>query len=369
MKKTERKGGTAVEHDELLAVAVPPLIEWYENNRRADLPWRQDASPYRVWISEIMLQQTRIETVIPYYIRFLRRLPDAAALAAVPDDELMKLWEGLGYYSRARNLKKAAGIVAAEHGGELPRTAEQLRRLPGIGDYTAGAIASIACGEPEPAVDGNVLRVLARLTESDDDVTKEKTKKLAAEKLRKVYPSGRKAGLLTEGLMELGETVCIPNGAPLCSRCPWKELCLCRRHGTQEAYPVRAEKKERRAETLTVLLLEQEGRFALCRRPPSGLLAGMWQLPNVPGALTEDEVRRAVEDLGLMPDAVRPAGSGRHLFTHVEWNMTGWRVQCRGTGKAAENGLAWFTPDEIRTGVALPSAFRTWRRKITENGD
>ena len=316
-----------------------------------------------------MLQQTRIETVIPYYLRFLRRAPDVADLAAVPDDELMKLWEGLGYYSRVRNLKKAAGIVMEEYGGELPRTADLLRRLPGIGDYTAGAIASIACGEPEPAVDGNVLRVLARLTESADDVTKEKTRRTAAEQLRRIYPSGRPAGLLTEGLMELGELVCIPNGVPLCSRCPWKELCLCQTHGTVDRYPVRAEKKERRKEELTVLLLEREGTFALCRRPPSGLLAGLWQIPNVPGILTRDEVLLAVAGLGLIPERCRPAGHSRHLFTHVEWYMTGWHIRCRRTEDDAENGLFWFSPEEIRTGVALPSAFRTWREKITEKGD
>ena len=358
-----------MEQAELLASAVPPLIEWYRKNRRTDLPWRQDVTPYRVWISEIMLQQTRIETVVPYYVRFLQRLPDAACLAAVPDDELMKLWEGLGYYSRARNLKKAAGVVMAEHGGELPRTAEELRRLPGIGDYTAGAIASIACGEPAPAVDGNVLRVLARLTESDGDVTKEKTKKQAAERLREVYPSGREAGLLTEGLMELGETVCIPNGTPLCSLCPWRDLCLCRAHGTQSDYPVRAAKKERRMERLTVLLLEREGRFALCRRPPSGLLAGLWQMPNVPGTRTEEEVLRAVEDLGLIPESVRPAGRSRHLFSHVEWHMTGWLIRCREEKGAGDGGLSWFSPEEIRGAVALPAAFRYWRKKITENGD
>ena len=358
-----------MEHAELLTAAVRPLIGWYGKNRRADLPWRQDVTPYRVWISEIMLQQTRIETVIPYYLRFLRRLPDIGSLAAVPDDELMKLWEGLGYYSRARNLKKAAGIVMAEYGGELPRMAETLRRLPGIGDYTAGAIASIACGEPEPAVDGNVLRVLARLTESGDDVTKEKTRKQVSEQLRKVYPSGREAGLLTEGLMELGETVCLPNGTPLCSSCRWKDLCLCHAHGTEDLYPVRAAKKERRTEELTVLLLEKQGTFALCRRPASGLLAGLWQLPNVPGALTKDGVLRAVGGLGLVAESVRAAGRSRHLFTHVEWNMTGWHVQCRDGDSGAENGLSWFVPDQIRTGMALPSAFRFWRQKITENGD
>ena len=358
-----------MEREELLAAAVPVLIEWYEKNRRTDLPWRQNVSPYRVWISEIMLQQTRIETVISYYLRFLECLPDVSALAAVPDDELMKLWEGLGYYSRARNLKKAAGMVMAEYRGELPQTAEQLRRLPGIGDYTAGAIASIACGEPEPAVDGNVLRVLSRLMESSDDVTKEKTKKLTAERLRRVYPSGRAAGLLTEGLMELGETICIPNGLPLCLECPWKELCGCRQHGTMDIYPVRAEKKERRTEDLTILLLERGGRFALCRRPSTGLLAGLWQMPNVTGILSEAEVRSSVIELGLFPESCRPAGSSRHLFSHVEWHMKGWHVLCRNEEETGENGLSWFTPEQIRESVALPSAFRYWREKITEKGN
>ena len=351
-----------MEHAELLAAAVPLLTEWYKTVKK-DLPWRRNPTPYRVWISEIMLQQTRIEAAIPYYERFLARLPDVPSLAGVPGDELMKLWEGLGYYSRARNLKKAAAVVMERYGGVLPETAGELRQLPGIGDYTAGAIASIACGRPEPAVDGNVLRVLARLTEWSSDVLAQKTRRQAAEALREVYPSGRSAGLLTEGLMELGETVCLPNGSPHCEECPLADICLACRSGTAERYPVRRAARQRRQEQITVLLLEKDGRFALCRRPEEGLLAGMWQFPNEPGRLEGSEVRKAAERLGLETRDVTPAGTGHHVFSHVEWHMTGWHVACR--GGEPDGSLIWFTPEQIQTEVALPAAFRCWREKVT----
>ena len=218
---------------EIIEQALPRIADWYALSRRV-LPWREEPTPYRVWISEIMLQQTRIEAVIPYYRRFLAELPDVAALAAVEEDRLLKLWEGLGYYSRARNLKRAAEMVMRDFGGELPHTAAALRTLPGIGDYTAGAIASIACGEPEPAVDGNVLRVLSRLLENGGDVLSPAVKKSVTTLLREHYPRGEAAALTTEGLMELGETVCIPNGAPKCELCPWQSLCRAHQNGTEE---------------------------------------------------------------------------------------------------------------------------------------
>ena len=222
----------------ILAAALPRIADWDAAVRR-DLPWRRSPTPYHVWISEIMLQQTRIEAVIPYYERFLAELPDVAALASVDDDRLMKLWEGLGYYSRARNLKKAAQQVIERFGGALPATAEELRSLPGIGEYTAGAIASLAFHKPEPAVDGNVLRVLSRLLASKDDVMSPAVRKSVTADLRSIYPSGEQAALVTEGLMELGETLCIPNGEPLCDACPAAALCRARAAGDPTQYPVR----------------------------------------------------------------------------------------------------------------------------------
>ena len=345
----------------LLRESVSRLIPWYRETHRP-LPWRNAPTPYQVWISEIMLQQTRIEAVIPYFYRFLEELPDLPALAAVPEDRLLKLWEGLGYYSRARNLKKAAQLVMDEYGGQMPCKAAQLRRLPGIGEYTAGAIASIACGEPEPAVDGNVLRVLMRLLACGDDVLSQKTKSRVSDLLRAVYPSGEEAALLTEGLMELGETVCLPNGEPRCEACPLRGLCLARREGCAAELPRRSPKKERRIEEKTVLLLCCGGRFALRRRASNGLLAGMWEFPNLPGTLDETAARAALADLGLFPQDIRPCGESKHVFTHVEWRMTGYYADI-----PAESGdYVWKTPDEIRSGLAVPTAFKAYQALLPE---
>ena len=225
-------------NETLLRDAALRLVAWYRENKK-DYPWRQEPTPYHVWISEIMLQQTRIEAALDYYTRFIKELPDVFALAAVEDDRLMKLWQGLGYYSRARNLKKAALTLVNDYGGVLPDDAKALQKLPGIGEYTAGAIASIAYHKPEPAVDGNVLRVLSRLLLSYDDIMLPATKKAMTAKLRSVYPCGEEASLLTEGIMELGEVVCIPNGEPRCAVCPVAEFCRAKEKGERISKSVR----------------------------------------------------------------------------------------------------------------------------------
>ncbi len=336
---------------QIIEQALPRIADWYALSRRV-LPWREEPTPYRVWISEIMLQQTRIEAVIPYYRRFLAELPDVAALAAVEEDRLLKLWEGLGYYSRARNLKRAAEMVMRDFGGELPHTAAALRTLPGIGDYTAGAIASIACGEPEPAVDGNVLRVLSRLLENGGDVLSPAVKKSVTTLLREHYPSGEAAALTTEGLMELGETVCIPNGAPKCELCPWQSLCRAHQNGTEENYPVKAPPRPRRIEERSVLLLRWGDRWAIRQREKKGLLAGLWEFPNEPGAVTEEELR------ARFPQAERiaPCGRARHVFTHVEWRMEGWLLDL----KRPLPGLTWETAAEIRSRYSIPTALKAY---------
>ncbi len=336
---------------QIIEQALPRIADWYALSRRV-LPWREEHTPYRVWISEIMLQQTRIEAVIPYYHRFLAELPDVAALAAVEEDRLLKLWEGLGYYSRARNLKRAAEMVMRDYGGELPHTAAALRTLPGIGDYTAGAIASIACGEPEPAVDGNVLRVLSRLLENGGDVLSPAVKKSVTTLLREHYPSGEAAALTTEGLMELGETVCIPNGAPKCELCPWQSLCRAHQNGTEENYPVKAPPRPRRIEERSVLLLRWGDRWAIRQREKKGLLAGLWEFPNEPGAVTEEELR------ARFPQAERiaPCGSARHVFTHVEWRMEGWLLDL----KRPLPGLTWETAAEIHSRYSIPTALKAY---------
>lgn len=340
---------------DILAAALPRIADWDASVRR-DLPWRRSPTPYHVWISEIMLQQTRIEAVIPYYERFLAALPDVAALAAVDDDALMKLWEGLGYYSRARNLKKAAQQIIERFGGELPATAEELRSLPGVGDYTAGAIASLAFHRPEPAVDGNVLRVVSRLLASRDDVMSPAVRKSVTAQLRGVYPSGEKAALVTEGLMELGETICIPNGEPLCVACPVASLCRARAAGDPAQYPVRSAPKARRIEERTVLLLRCGGKYAIRRREEKGLLAGLWEFPSLDGTLEEPQIA------ALFPAAlsIGTCGKAKHIFTHVEWHMTGWRVEL----PEELSGYVWETAETIRREYSLPTALKAYRDKL-----
>ena len=262
-----------VQNPDTLPEALLLIRQWYAASRRL-LPWREDPTPYHTWIAEIMLQQTRIEAVIPYYTRFLRELPDVASLAAVSEDRLLKLWEGLGYYSRARNLKKAALMIMERWNGVIPADAEELKKLPGIGDYTAGSIASIAFGLPEPAVDGNVMRVMTRLLACSDDISVPATKKSITVLLRAEYPSGEQAALLTEGIMELGETVCLPNAVPRCENCPIRGLCTAHQEGEELSYPVKSAGKARRIEEKTVFLLHCGSRFAIRRRPEGGLLAG-----------------------------------------------------------------------------------------------
>ncbi len=336
-----------------LPPVAQPLIEWYEANARP-LPWRDDPTPYRVWVSEIMLQQTRIEAARGYFERFMAALPDVYALAEADKDRVMKLWEGLGYYSRARNLHRAARLIVDEYGGTLPADPKLLRTLPGIGDYTAGAIASIAFGLPEPAVDGNVLRIATRLCACGTSVADTKLKDALREQLRAQYTDD--CGAFSSALMELGETICLP-GTPDCERCPIAALCAAHRLGRETDFPVMPAKKPRRIEEMTVLLLRCGTRTALCRRPNKGLLAGLWELPNRPGHMDAKAVRRWCERQGLMPETVTPCGEALHIFTHLEWHMTGFTVRC---GREAPE-LTWAeNVDEY----ALPTAFRFYRKQL-----
>jgi A/G-specific adenine glycosylase len=343
----------------LIRETTARLIDWCAEVRRP-LPWRLSPTPYHVWVSEIMLQQTRIEAVIPYYARFLEALPDIPSLAAVEEDRLLKLWEGLGYYSRARNLQKAAKIVMTDFGGELPREAAKLRTLPGIGDYTAGAIASIAWGEPEPAVDGNVLRVLTRVLACPDDILQPKTRAGIASLLRGHYPRGERAGLLTEGIMELGETVCLPNAAPKCEACPLNTICRACLRGETDRYPVKSPPRERRIEQRTILLLRCGERYAVRKREGKGLLAGLWEFPSCDGALDGAEALDAVRALGGKAVRIEPCGEAKHVFTHVEWHMTGWRAELT----RELPGFAWKTPEEIRRDCPIPTALKYYQKKL-----
>ena len=328
------------------------LLEWYAAGHR-DLLWRRDREPYHVWLSEVMLQQTRVEAVKGYYRRFLAELPDIPALAACPPDRLAKLWEGLGYYSRMRNLQKAAQVIVSAHGGVFPREYDAIRALPGVGDYTAGAIASICFGLPEPAVDGNVLRVLSRVTDDAAPVTDAAVKREYAARLREIYPAGR-CGDFTQSLMELGATVCGPNSQPQCALCPLASLCLARANGTALLRPVKAPKKEKRTEEKTVFILRCGTCIAVRRRPEQGLLAGLWELPNVDGKCSAQQALAQAERWGVHPRELCRSSEKTHIFTHIRWELRGFYIECA----EAAPLFTWVDPARFRQDIALPTAFR-----------
>lgn len=335
--------------DELRCLPVP-LLEWYRENARV-LPWRSDPTPYHVWVSEIMLQQTRVAAVLDYYRRFMEAVPTVACLAALPQDELMKLWQGLGYYSRARNLQKAARVIVEERSGRFPDTYEALLTLPGVGDYTAGAVASIAFNRPVPAVDGNALRVAARLTGIGENILEPRVRSQFRTLIAEVLPHDR-PGAFNQAVMDLGAMVCLPGGAPLCGQCPLEDLCQACRLGLQASLPVRRKKAGRRVEELTVFVLLRDGKTALRQRADQGLLAGLWEFPHVPGALDEAAADGVLADWGLTPMDWKKKIAAKHLFTHVEWRMTGYLLTVRGEGPA----LTWADRGDLDR-LTVPSAF------------
>jgi len=328
------------------------LLPWFETNKR-DLPWRQDREPYHVWLSEIMLQQTRVEAVKGYYARFLEACPDIGALAACEDERLHKLWEGLGYYSRVRNLKKAAQKIMQEHGGSFPAEYGAIHALPGIGDYTAGAICSICFEQPRPAVDGNVLRVMSRLTGDGSPVTEQKTKDNWSKRLAVVYPAGS-CGEFTQALMELGATVCLPNRAPLCETCPLKGICRSREQELWRSLPVKAPKKARRIEEMTVFILRCGGDYILHKRAEEGLLAGLWELPHTEGKLSLQEGLDNCAAAGFGRCLPEKSVERKHIFTHIEWRIRGYYFIC----EAVPEGYLKVSPQELAEVYSLPTAFR-----------
>lgn len=341
------------------------LVEWYPEHAR-DLPWRKDKEPYHVWLSEIMLQQTRVEAVKAYYKRFLEELPTIEALANVEEDRLLKLWEGLGYYNRAKNLKKAAVTIMEQRNGEFPRTYEEILSLSGIGEYTAGAISSICYELPVPAVDGNVLRVCSRVMEDDENIDKPAGKKKFRDELKKVYPIG-KCGIFTQSLMELGATVCLPNGMPKCEECPLRDICLANQHGTWQNYPVREPKKKRKIEEKTVFLFRCGDRIAIRKRTENGLLSGMWEFPNltVEKPMNEQQAADAAGEFEVNPKQIHMNYSYTHIFSHVEWRMTAYIMTCQ---KMAPEFL-WVTLEELKGQIAMPSAFKIFQELLEEGFD
>ena len=340
-----------------LKIIVEPLLKWYEENKRT-LPWRMDQEPYHVWISEIMLQQTRVEAVKEYYKRFLKALPKISDLENVEEETLMKLWEGLGYYNRARNLKKAAHMIMEEYNGMFPDTYEEIKKLSGIGEYTAGAIASICYNLPVPAVDGNVLRVISRVLESYDNIDDVKTKQKIRELLKSIYPKNS-CGEFTQSLMELGAILCKPNGVPNCEICPIAMCCKAYQNHVTANIPIRNEKKPRRHEDMTVFILKKGDKYAVRKRKKQGLLAGLWEFPNLSGKLKEQEAVSVISEWQMKPKDLEKVIEYRHIFTHVEWDMKAYYIECEDMALEHKD-LKWVSAEEMNQTITLPSAFKTF---------
>lgn len=338
-----------------------PLLEWYDTNRRI-LPWRENATPYRVWVSEIMLQQTRVEAVKPYFERFMAALPDIESLAKVPEEDLLKLWEGLGYYNRVRNLQKAAIQIMENHGGCMPGEYEELLKLKGIGSYTAGAVASIAFGKRVPAVDGNVLRVVSRYGMRKEDILMPAVKAKLEEELLAIMPD--RPGDFNQAMMEIGAMVCIPNGTPHCEMCPLQDGCRAYEEGTQAEYPKKGAKKPRTIEEKTVLVIRDENKAALHKRPAKGLLAGMYELPSIQGYRTAEEVIDVLAEKGLKTLRIVPLSDSKHIFTHKEWHMRGYMIRVDELAPKSEalKKEDWIFAEtrEIEEKYPVPAAFAAY---------
>ncbi len=358
IKENLRKG-------ELSAIAEP-LLKWYDMHRRI-LPWREDPTPYHVWVSEIMLQQTRVEAVKPYYKRFMEELPDIASLAQVSQERLLKLWEGLGYYSRARNLQAAARQIMEEYGGKMPDTRRELLKLKGIGSYTAGAVASIAFGKREPAVDGNVLRVLSRLRMDDGEITDTRVKARVERELESLLrddASLTRPGDFNQAMMEIGALVCVPGSQPRCGECPLNGICIAHDRRCEGDYPKRAAKRKRTIEEKTVLVIRDDNLAVLRKRPAKGLLAGMYELPSLEGHRTAEEVTRYLADNGLKILRIQKLKDSRHIFTHREWHMWGYMIRVdelepRGSSRETKEWL-YVEPGEAGERYPIPSAYAAY---------
>ena len=345
----------------VLEEIVQPLVKWYRDNKRI-LPWRDKDNAYYTWVSEIMLQQTRVEAVKPYFQRFMDTLPDIAALAEAPEETLLKLWEGLGYYNRVRNLQKAAIQIMEDYAGIMPDSYEELLKLKGIGSYTAGAVSSIAYGRPNPAVDGNVLRVITRITADDTDIMKQAFRTQMEQQLKESMPK-EAASAYNQALMELGATVCVPNGEPDCDNCPVQNICMAKKEGSQMAYPVKSKAKQRRIEKKTVFVIRDGSRVILNKRPEKGLLAGLYEFPNVEGHLSEEEALEYVKEMGLLPMRIQELEEAKHIFSHIEWQMAGYVIKVAQL-EEDDSGLLFLEAEDCIQNYPVPSAFERYKKYI-----
>lgn len=357
MEKKETIQEQDFEKSEKLNILLQDLIAWYPSVAR-ELPWRADKNPYHVWLSEIMLQQTRVEAVKEYYKRFLTALPTIQDLAEVEEDRLLKLWQGLGYYNRAKNLKKAAEVIVNEYGGEFPKTYEAIKSLPGIGDYTAGAISSICYDLPEPGIDGNVLRIYARIMAYQESIDKQATKNSIRQEFAKAYQllaeKDGKPSIATQSLMELGQLVCVPNGMPHCEDCPVQNICQAYQEKSQGQYPVKDAKKKRKIVEKTLFVLSCDGAYAIQKRPATGLLSNLWEFPSVDLVLSDQEAADQAGSWGVEPSVMKMKAPYTHIFSHVEWHMNGYYIEC---GKKSDQ-FTWATMEELEEIYALPNAFQ-----------
>lgn len=343
--------------------SIDRLVSWYRKNRR-DLPWRKGRDPYGIWLSEIMLQQTRVEAVIDYYERFRKQYPDVRSLAQADDETLLRLWEGLGYYSRVRNMKKCAQVLMKQYNGILPADKGELIKLPGIGSYTAGAISAIAYSHPEAAVDGNVLRVLSRYSAIQDDIKNPKLKKEMEESITAFYKENRiddpeYISDLTQALMELGALICLPNGKPLCDKCPFSSDCKAYQKNLTDSIPFRSRNKDRKIIDRTLLVIRYEDDFLLHKRPSEGLLAGMYEFIGTDQKLNQKETLDYLKDMGIEVRSITPLPSSRHVFTHLEWQMEAYEVLTDKLPELDHNEYILAGRDQLQS-LAVPSAFRVY---------
>lgn len=343
---------TKSKKESIFVSCIPLLLDWYSKYKR-DLPWRKDRNAYHIWISEIMLQQTRVEAVIGYYNRFLKELPDLQTLATVSEDQVLKLWQGLGYYSRARNLQKTAKLLLQNGQLSLPSTYAELLKLPGIGTYTAGAIASIAYQEPVPAVDGNVLRIMTRITGNYDDIANPKTKTKYETILNPLMPK-EQSGDLNQAMMELGATICIPNGLPRCNICPVSSFCQAYQRGSIAVLPVKSKKQKRKSISKVVFLYVYQNQFAIQKRPNHGLLASLYEFPNIDASMNLNEIKNYLKQNDILYENITSMGEYKHIFTHLEWNMIGYAIFLK---KKTEGKYIWATLEELSSTYSLPTAF------------
>lgn len=343
---------------------VPPLLSWYDQKRRI-LPWRENPEPYRVWVSEIMLQQTRVEAVKPYFERFMKELPTIYDLADAKEDVILKLWEGLGYYNRVRNLQKGAQTVVEAYQGEIPSDYHELMKISGIGSYTAGAISSFAFGQQAPAVDGNVQRVLSRLEMIGEDISATSTKRKMEERIMQLIPSAR-PGDFNQAMIEIGATVCVPNGLPRCQECPLSPWCQGHQQGRELEFPQKAEKKKRTIEEKTILIIRDGYKAALRKRPNKGLLAGMYEFPTLEGNKTEDEVLSYCKSIGLNPIRIQKIDSAKHIFSHKEWHMIGYSIRVDELNPIVNVNKDWLfmEPEQTQEHYPIPTAFETYTRYL-----